>query len=188
VITRRLHRRLVLYPGLIIWLTVVWVLLWSDLTLANVLAGVLVAIVVTTVLPLHPVPFVARVHPIGLVVLLVRLAWDIALASLQVSAIALRRSPPHGAVIRVPLRSHSDVVLTLTAELVSLVPGSVVIEAHRFSGTLYVHVLDVKIVGGLTAARRHVLGQEQRVLRAIAGPPEPAADGLDGLPAAEEEP
>jgi len=93
---------------------------------------------------------------------------DIVVASVQVAAIAVRRRPPRSAVLRIRLRSHSDVVLTLTAELVSVVPGSIVVEAHRLTGTLYVHVLDVDMAGGIESARRHVLAQEERVLRALA--------------------
>ena len=168
MITSKVHRRFVLYPALVLWLAAVWVLLWSDLTLANVLAGLVVGVVVTSVLPLQPVPFALRIHPVGLVVLLGRLAVDIVVASVQVAAIAVRRRPPRSAVLRIRLRSHSDVVLTLTAELVSVVPGSIVVEAHRLTGTLYVHVLDVDMAGGIESARRHVLAQEERVLRALA--------------------
>lgn len=179
--TRR--RRFTFHPVLAAWLTLVWVMLWSDLTVANVVAGLLVAAVVTTVLPLNPVPFHARFHPVGFLVLLARFAVDVVVASFQVSVVALRPGRvPHGAVIRVRLRSHSDVVLTLTAELCSLVPGSVVVEAHRLTGTLYVHVLDVAMAGGLDAARRHVLEQEERVLYAIAPPEEIAACGLPPRP------
>ncbi len=177
------RRRVTFHPVLAAWLTLVWVMLWSDLTLANVVAGLLVALVVTTVLPLNPVPFHARFHPVGFLVLLTRFAVDVVVASFQVSVVALRPGRvPHGAVIRVRLRSHSDVVLTLTAELCSLVPGSVVVEAHRLTGTLYVHVLDVAMAGGLDAARRSVLEQEVRVLYAIAPPEEIAACGLPPRP------
>ncbi len=172
-------RGFVLHPLLITWLTLVWVLLWSDVSLANVLSGIVVAVVATTLMPLNPVPFHARLHPWGTVELLARFAWDVVVASAQVAGLALRPGRvPRGAVIRVQLRSHSDVVLTITAELASLVPGSIIVEAHRLTGTLYVHVLDVELAGGLEAARRHVLEQEQRVLYAIAPDDEIAAVGL----------
>ena len=46
------------------------------------------------------------------------------------------------------LRSQSDLFLTVTAQLCSLVPGSIVVEAHRLSGLLYIHVFDVSDAGG----------------------------------------
>ena len=167
------------HPLLIGWLTLVWVLLWSDLSVANILGGLIVGTVVTTVFHLNPVPFEPRLHPIRFVVLVAHFVWDLVLASAQVTVLALRPGRvPRGAVIRVQLRSHSDVILTATAELASLVPGSIVIEAHRLTGTLYVHILDVDVAGGLEAAREHVLAQERRVLYALASDEELAGAGM----------
>ncbi|ACQ82057.1 Multisubunit Na+/H+ antiporter MnhE subunit [Beutenbergia cavernae DSM 12333] len=162
----------------ILWLTLVWILLWGDLTLANVLAGALIAVIVTRVLPLPAVEFSGRVYLPGLLVLLGRFTVDVVVASAQVASVALRRHEPRGAVIRVPLLSRSDLYLTLTAELCSLVPGSIIVEAHRVTGTLYVHVLDAAAAGGLEAARATVLGQERRVLYALASDEEIERAGL----------
>ena len=162
-----------------LWLTVVWVLLWGDLTVANVLCGVIVALAVTWLLPLPRVPFAGRPSPIGLVFLFGRLAVDIVVASIHVSALALRlRQVPRGAVLRVELRSRSDLYLTLTADLCSVVPGSIIVEAHRATSTLYVHALDVAKEGALEHARAVVLEQEVRVLYALASDSEIAAAGL----------
>ncbi len=181
--TQTPRRRFAFHPLLVLWLTAVWVMLWSDLTLANVLAGAVVAVLATTLLPLNPVPFHARLHPRGTAVLLGVFARDLVVASFQVAVLALRpRRVPKGAVIRVRLRSHSDVVLTMTSELLSLVPGSIVVEAHRLTGTLYVHVLDVEMAGGLERAREHALAQEERVLYAIAPREEIIAAGLPPTP------
>ena len=49
-------------------------------------------------------------------------------------------------MIGVQLRNESDFYLALTAELSTLVPGSVVVEALKNSGTLYIHVLDVELM------------------------------------------
>jgi multicomponent Na+:H+ antiporter subunit E len=150
------------------WLTAVWVLLWGDITLANAVAGLGIALLVTTVLPLPRTPFDGRFRPWGLVRLMVKFAYDVVVASAQISWMALRGRKPHGAVIRVRLRSHSDTYLTATAGFTSLVPGSIVVEAHRVTGTLYIHVFDVGLHGGLDTAHRIVLEQEERILRAVA--------------------
>jgi len=161
------------------WLTVVWVFLWGDLSVGNVLAGLLIALAVTTGLRMAPIEFHGRIRPVALVRLLVRFGADLVRASFEVSLIALRpRYVPRGAVIGVQLRSHSDLYLTMTAELASLVPGSLVVEAHRLTGMLYLHVLDVRQSGGIEAARQSVLDQEERVLRAFASDEELAAAGL----------
>lgn len=164
----------------IVWLTVVWVLLWGDLSLGNVLAGAFLATLVTTGLRMTPIEFHGKVRPLGLVRLVVRFAVDLVRASFEVSLVALRpRHTPHGAVIGVQLRSHSDLYLTMTAELCSLVPGSLVVEAHRLTGMLYLHVLDVDQSGGVEKARSTVLDQEERILRAFASDDELRQAGLD---------
>ncbi|MBO0898390.1 Na+/H+ antiporter subunit E [Cellulomonas sp. zg-ZUI222] len=163
----------------VLWLTVVWVLLWGQVTWGNVVNGVLLGLLVTAGLRMTRVEFRGRVHPVGLLVLLGRFALDLVRASFEVSLVALRpRHTPRGAVICVQLRSHSDLYLTLTAELVSLVPGSIIVEAHRLTGRLYVHVLDVETSGGVEKARQNVLDQEARLLRALASDEELAEAGL----------
>jgi multicomponent Na+:H+ antiporter subunit E len=154
--------------GMLAWLTAVWVLLWGDITVANIVAGLGVALLVTTVVPLPRTPFDGRFRPWGVARLMTRFAYDVVVASLQISWMALAGRQPQGAVIRVRLRSHSDTYLTATAGFTSLVPGSIVVEAHRVTGTLYIHVFDVELHGGLDKAHRTVLEQEERILRAIA--------------------
>ena len=174
------RRRLAAQWPTMIWLVAVWVLLWGDLSVGNVLAGAIVAVLVTGALRMTPIDFHGRLHLGGLVVLVARFAWDLVRASVEVSWVALRpRHTPHGAVIGVQLRNHSDLYLTMTAELCSLVPGSLVVEAQRLTGMLYLHVLDVEQSGGVEAARKTVLDQEERVLRAFASDEEMRAAGLE---------
>lgn len=162
-----------------LWLAVVWVLLWGNLTLANAVIGVVLGFAVVTFAPLPRVAFEGRFWLPGVVVLLVRFAIDVVHASVQVAGRALSFGrEPRGAVIRVRLRSHSDLFLTLTAEVCSLVPGSIIVEAHRLTGTLYVHVLDIEQAGGVAAAKAAVLEQERRVLYALASDADIAEAGL----------
>ena len=56
-------------------------------------------------------------------------------------------------MIEVDLRTHSDFVLTVVAEMVSLVPGSLVVEARRSTHTLFLHVLDARDQAGVDDAR-----------------------------------
>lgn len=161
------------------WLAAVWVFLWGDVSWANVLAGVAIGLGVTLAFRMAPIEFHGRLHPWGLVVLVVRFVADLVRASAEVSWLALRPGyTPRGAVIGVQLRSHSDLYLTLTAELVSLVPGSLVVEANRLTGRLYLHVLDLAYSGGADAVRAHVLAQEARVLRALGSSDELAEAGV----------
>ncbi|MCV2392991.1 Na+/H+ antiporter subunit E [Actinotalea sp. M2MS4P-6] len=160
------------------WLAGVWVALWGGLSVANVLAGVVIGVLVVRVLPMPSIDFHGRVRPIGLLRLVRHFVVDLVVASLQVAWIALSGRRPRSAVIRVRLRSHSDLYLTLTAQLCSLIPGSVVVEALRTDGVLYVHLLDVADAD-LAVAHADVLGIEERVLRALASDEELAEAGLD---------
>lgn len=166
-----------------IWMTIVWVLLWGDLTIANVLTGVLVSFVLLRVMPMPRVGFEGRISLIGILSLLLRLIADIVAASAQVAYQALRFGrQPRGAVIRVKLASSSDLVLTLTAELTVIVPGSIVVEAHRLTGMLYVHLLDAHAPGAVEKARQTVLAQEKRVMYALSSDADIADAGYPARP------
>lgn len=161
------------------WLALVWVLLWGEFSFANVVVGILLGLLVQWALPLPLVPFGGRPSLLGVLRLLGRLALDIVVASAQVVGVALRFGrEPTSAVLRVPLRSRSDLYLTLTADLCSVVPGSLIVEAHRATSTLYVHALDVPTAADVERARRTVLEQEARVLYALASEEEIREAGL----------
>ena len=166
-----------------VWLTLVWVLLWGTFAVGTALAGVGIALLVGLVFRLPRLRVDGRVHPVALAYLLWRFLADLVVASAQVVALALDlRRRPRSAVIGVQLRSRNELYMTLTSEITCLVPGSVVVEAHRTTGMLYVHVLDLGISGGVETTRRHVLDTEARVLRAMASDAELAEAGLTRNP------
>src|SRR5699024_5173732 len=115
--------------GLVLWLTVVWVLLWGDLSVGNVVAGAALGLFVTTVMPLPPAAGRSKVRPLGVVVLVGVFAAEVLSASWEIVKLVARGQQPRGAVIRVQLRSHSDLILSATGGFCSLVPGSLVVEA-----------------------------------------------------------
>lgn len=151
------------------WLVIVWVLLWGDLSFANVLSGLAVAALVSLVFPLPPIAFAGRLRPLRLAWLVLHFCYDLVVASFGVAARALNpRHTPVNSVITVRLRSRSDLYLTLTGELLTLVPGSVVLEADRDTRTLHLHVLGANDEASMARARETALKQEERVVRALA--------------------
>src|SRR5690606_9450247 len=115
------------------------------------------AIAVGIVFPLPPLRIEARVRPLWLGWLVLHFLSDVVVASAQVTWTTLRFDrQPRNAVIGVDLRSDSDLVLTVVAELVSLVPGSLVVEARRSTRTLFLHVLDARDQAGIDRMRRDV--------------------------------
>lgn len=162
-----------------LWLALVWMLLWGDFSWANLLSGLALGVAVSIFFPLPAMGFTMRVRPVALVLLVGRFAYDLVAATIQVSAQVLDpRSLPHGAVVGVRLRNPADLYLTITAELSSLVPGTLVVEAHRITGMLYLHVLDIEGSGGADRVRDDVLALEARVLRALASDDDLATAGL----------
>ena len=166
---RRDGRRTALQWPTVLVIIIIWNLLWGNFSVANVLSGLAIAALIVVTFPLPPILFTGRIRPVGLAQLLLRFALDLVVASVQVAWLAVRPGPaPGGAVIQVDLYSDSDLYATLTAELVTLVPGSVVIDVRRATSTLFVHTLDVETDDDIAAARRSVLREERRVMNALA--------------------
>ena len=169
------RRRRSFQPRAIATIALAWVLMWDRVTWGNVVNGVLVGVLVTYAFPLPSIEYHGRLRPHRLAWLVVRFLGDLVAASWQVLRLALGPRRPRNAVIGVQLRSRSDFYLTLTAELIALVPGSVVIDARRSSSVLYLHLLDVRGAADIEAQRRHVLVVEERVVRALGSREEIAA-------------
>lgn len=167
-------RHRALQPLAVAWLTLVWLLLWGSVSPMLVVSGVLVAVGSCLAFPLPPVALFTRVHPWRLVTLVAGFLVAIVHASIQVSVVVLRRRPVRNAVVAVDLESSSDFVLTGVAAMLSLVPGSVVVEARRSTHTLYLHVLDVPDRAAAERFRAQALAVEQRFLAAFVPRPEPA--------------
>jgi multicomponent Na+:H+ antiporter subunit E len=149
-------------------LTVIWVLLWGRPSWINVLGGFLLALTVVTVFPLPPVTYAGRIRPLPMLRLAGRFLTDLVRASAQIALMAFRFGHvPHSAVIAVRLRMPTDLNLTLTAEALSLVPGSLIVEVDRDAGILYVHVLNVRTPAEVEEARAAVLDLESRIIAAF---------------------
>jgi multicomponent Na+:H+ antiporter subunit E len=154
-------------PRAIATIALAWVLMWDRVTWGNVVDGILVGLFVTYAFPLPSIEFTGRLRPHRVAWLIVRFFGDLVAATWQVTRLAFARRMPRNAVIGVQLRTRSDFYLTLVAELIALVPGSVVVDARRSTAILYLHLIDVEHEGAIDAQRRRVLEVEERVVRAF---------------------
>lgn len=152
---------------LVVWLAIMWSLLWGTFTPGNLISGLVVGLVLTLVFPLPPLDIGLRFHPVGIVRLVARFSKDLVLATLRVAGQILSPGPLPSAILELPLRSRSDLMLTVTTLVVQSVPGSTVVEIRRETSTLYLHVLGAGDEAAMEAARREVLEQEERVVRAF---------------------
>ncbi len=164
--------------GMVAWLVVVWVGLWGDVSVGNILGGLAVALLVMLALPLPALPRSGRVRLLPLLRLVGVVLLDLTRSSVQVGWMALRPGPPpQVAVVRVDLTTTSDAVQALVAEIVSLVPGTVVLEVDDRARTLHVHVLGVGDEHDVDGVRVRVLGLEARVLAVLGIDPARPVDG-----------
>lgn len=150
------------------WLLLVWFALWGAITPMLAITGIAGAILALALFPLPVVQFTFGLHPVRAFILAGRFLLDVVTASVQVAWLAIRIRPPRSAVTTVQLRSTSDLIQTLTSLAVSLVPGSLIIDADPDQRTLKIHVLDPG-TGGLAKFHQRVLDQEERIVRALGG-------------------
>ena len=137
-------RRYALRVWMVCWLILVWILLWGTVSPANIISGLAIALVITLLLPLPVVPIEGRVHLLSLLRLIGQVAYLLVLSSVQVAWLAVKPGPPPlTAVLRVRLAVKSDLVLALAANIITLIPGSIVLEIDQTRRLLYAHVIDV---------------------------------------------
>lgn len=161
-------------PSLLIWLTLLWVALWGDLTAGNLAGGLLVAVVVVAVARPTGVtglertyfrPISAMVYACYFLVQMVKsnliVAWEIITPGLSFNR----------AIIEVPLHTSSPGVVALVANSVTLTPGTVTIEVIEVptdegltERTLFIHVLHYL---DMESVRRDVLRLERLAIKAF---------------------
>jgi multicomponent Na+:H+ antiporter subunit E len=123
----------------------------------------------------------ATLRPGPLARLVGRFVSDLVLASFHVAWTAVLPGPtPRGGLVTVPLRSASDLFITTTAGLSSMVPGTMVVDLDRSDASLRLHVLDLAGSGGPDAVRESTRALEERLLRAFAPRAELVRLGLAG--------
>jgi multicomponent Na+:H+ antiporter subunit E len=166
---------------LLVWLVLVWILLWGTWSWANVISGVAMALVVTVLLPLPHVVGGTRVRPLAALHFLGRFVVDLVVSGAQVAWLTVRPGGAgRSAIVRVQLRTDSDLMLTMVAEAVSLVPGSLVLDLDREERLITVHLLGVSDLDAVAREKEGVLATEDRLVRAFGSAAEIAA--LDAAP------
>jgi multicomponent Na+:H+ antiporter subunit E len=153
---------------IIVALVILWALLWGSLSPLTVVSGLVVAVVVMRVFYLPPVELSGRFHLGWFLVFLGKLVLDLVVASVQVSLLAIRPTPiVKNSIISVQLLTRSDLIMTITAIALSLIPGSLVVDVDRGSAVLYLHVLNTPNREIVERERGKVLAIEKRVVRAL---------------------
>ncbi|HJV99307.1 MAG TPA: Na+/H+ antiporter subunit E [Arthrobacter sp.] len=151
---------------LLVWLVIVWGALWQDFSPGNLLFGALLAVAVARMFYLPPVELSGRFNILHALPFALEFLGKVVAASFQVMYLAVVRGPAvTNAVIAVPLRSHEDLMVTATGHVISLIPGSLVVEVDRSTSTLYLHGLNVSTPDDVEKLRREVRDIEAGLIR-----------------------
>jgi multicomponent Na+:H+ antiporter subunit E len=124
----------------------IWLALWSDLSVANVASGLVVATAIVVLFDTWR-PGTPVIRPLRAARFAAYFLYKLVEASIVVARTVL--SPGHRihtGILAVPLRGCSDGVATLIADAISLTPGTLTLEVRRDPLTLFVHALDVRNV------------------------------------------
>ena len=142
---RRGPRRTLAYAAL---LTVVWVLFWGDLSVGNVLSGLVLSVLLLVVFPLGDEGFEVVHHhlrPLAVVRLGLAFAWELVASTAGVVAVLLggpSREQP--GVVACPLRVDAAGLVTFLTNLIAMSPGTMPIEVAHRPPVIYVHVLRLR--------------------------------------------
>ena len=156
--------------GVLVWVAVLWVGLWHDISVANVVSGLAVGALVLAIAGQRRLldrddehrqrfSFLRTVHFVGFVIYkLVEanlfLAWEIVTPQNKI----------HVGVVAVPLRTESKMAAMVVANVITLTPGSITIESLGSPPVLYVNVMHLH---DLDEVRRDLLYIEELSVRAF---------------------
>lgn len=160
--------RLKFRPLSVLSMAAVWVLLWGSFSPMSIVGGLLIGYAVGVVLPLPPMYWKGKLHPVGMTRLFSRLLFDLTVSSVRVFLLAFHRKVDlRAGIVRIDLITDSDLYQVQVAEMISLVPGTVVVEVVKHPRRLYLHAIDLHGEDPAESVRRMALGVESRVVRAF---------------------
>ena len=151
---------------LLIWLVIVWGALWQDFSPGNLLFGAIIAVMVAKFFYLPPVELSGRFNVLRAFAFAMMFLGKVVAASFLVLYLATVKGPKvRSAVVAVPLRSRSDLMVTATGHVISLIPGSLVVEVDRSTSTLYLHALNIYTEADIEEIRQEVQRIEAGLIR-----------------------
>ena len=152
---------------LFLFTLIIWVMLWGEVTFANVLSGILVATLLNLAMPIPP-NSALDINFGGMVRLFGSWTIDFVKASISVSWLAIRRAdPPPTAIIKVPMRTNDDISLTTAMALINLQPGGIIVDIDKREKTLTMDILDASSTRKVAEQINQLTRIERRVIRAF---------------------
>ncbi|GFZ90775.1 Na+/H+ antiporter subunit E [Nesterenkonia alkaliphila] len=165
---RRPRTPLKLELPLILFLGVFWMAVWQSFDLGTFILGLIYGTIAVRVFYLPPLRGTGRLNPFWGLVLGVRFLAKMVMASFQVSWLTVAKGPRmRNSIISIQLRSHDDLLVTLTGHALALVPGSLVLDVDRTTATLYLHALNVTDDVQAEKIRQDALRTEALLIRTL---------------------
>lgn len=183
---RRRRARFWIELPLTLWMVVVWGALWQDFSAGNLVFGFAISLAIVATFKLPPVELSGRFNPWWALLFALRFIWQVVKASITVLFVAIVRGPTvQNAVVAIRMRSQEDLMATALGHVLTLIPGSFVVEVDRTSSTLYLHVLDIRDAAQAEAFRQEVRDIEATLIRFMGSREDLAALRQEGPAAAE---
>jgi multicomponent Na+:H+ antiporter subunit E len=125
-------------------LMLVWVALTGSFAIGNFIFGFALSFAVMWVIRRRDQPsqyFPRLIKVIGVVLYFL---YELIKANLQVALDVLKPKPVmRPGIVKIPLHAKTDLEITLLANMISLTPGSLIIDVSDDKKVLYVHAIDI---------------------------------------------
>lgn len=156
--------------GILVWLLVLWLLLWDDVSTANLVSGIAVGVAVLTFARLPRVSrsddeHIARVNPVRTIGFACYVLYKLVQSNILLAwEIVTPRNSINTGVIAVPLRTESNTAMMVIANVITLTPGTMTIEVAGSPPVIYVNVLHLN---DIEQVRTDLLRLEELSVRAF---------------------
>lgn len=156
-----------LRPKAMLVSAIFWAFLWSSLSPFILVSGALLGWLMGALFPLPPMHWKGKLRPLGVLSLAAYTLWDLCVSSVRMIAYAFEpKVDLHAGIVRTDLHTDDDLYQTAIAGLISLIPGTVVVEVVRHPRRLYLHVVGLDHQSE-EDVQEMVHGVERRLLRAF---------------------
>lgn len=157
-----------LVPMSVFLMAGVWVLLWGDFAPFGIISGIAIAWLIKAQFPMPPVYWPGRPHLLGSIRLLYGLIRDLVVSSWRLVRLTIDpRATLRPGIVKVEQFTDVDLYQVQVAEMISLVPGTVVVELVSSPRRLYLHVVDMDEEHDADSIREMATEIEHRVLQAF---------------------
>lgn len=151
---------------------IVWLMITSFTDLQEIIAGIIVALLITWVCKILFSPVKIRLgfkKIYQLVVYFLILIWEMVKANFYMISLILRpKLPVNSGIIKIKTDLRNDTALTILANSITLTSGTLTIDVDEAKGFLYIHCLQVP--GRDIASNTAAIGEKfEKRLREIFG-------------------